>query len=69
MSHNEIIQYFCKYVHQVALGVVSKPDQRPVLVFDRGFARARHVIKFLKDADIAFVMVFPDMSVSDLMGI
>ena len=59
MSHNEIIQYFCEYVHQVALGVVSKPNQRPVLVFDRGFARARHVIKFLKDADIAFVMRVP----------
>ena len=48
-SHNEIIQYFCEYVYQEALGVVSKQGQRPVLVFDRGFARARYVIKFLKD--------------------
>ena len=57
-SHNEIIQYFCEYVHQVALGVFKEP-QRSVLVFDRGFARARHVIKFLKDRDIAFVMRVP----------
>ena len=58
-SHNEIIQYFCEYVYQTALGVVSKPHQRPVLVFDRGFARAQHVIKFLKDRDIPLVMRVP----------
>ena len=58
-SHNEIIQYFCAYVYQEALGVVSKQHQRPVLVFDRGFARARYVIKFLKQQDIAFVMRVP----------
>ena len=58
-SHNEIIQYFCDYVYQEALGVVSKSQQRPVLVFDRGFARARYVIKFLKARDIAFVMRVP----------
>ena len=58
-SHNEIIQYFCEYVYQEALGVVSKRDQRPVLVFDRGFARARYVIKFLKERDIALVMRVP----------
>lgn len=58
-SHNEIIQSFCEYVYQAALGVVSKEHQRPVLVFDRGFARARYVIKFLKDRDIPFVMRVP----------
>ena len=58
-SHNEIIQYFCEYVYQEALGVLSKHHQRPVLVFDRGFARARHVIKFLKERDIPFVMRVP----------
>ena len=58
-SHNEIIQYFCEYVYQMALGEVSKQDQRPVLVFDRGFARGRYVIKFLKDRDIPFVMRVP----------
>ncbi len=55
-SHNEIIQYFCVHVYQEALGVVSRHQQRPVLVFDRGFGRARYVIKFLKARDIAFVM-------------
>ncbi len=58
-SHNEIIRYFCGYVYQEALGIVSKHDQRPVLVFDRGFARARYVIKFLKARDILFVMRVP----------
>ena len=58
-SHNEIIQYFCGYVYREALGVVSAQSQRPVLVFDRGFARAQHVIKFLKARDIAFVMRVP----------
>ena len=58
-SHNEIIQYFCGYVYQEALGVVSKHHQHPVLVFDRGFARARHVIKFLKARDIRLVMRVP----------
>ncbi len=38
---------------------MSEPPQRPVLVFDRGFARARYVIKFLKVRDIAFVMRVP----------
>lgn len=58
-SHNEIIQHFCGYVYQEALGVVSQEHQRPVLVFDRGFARARYVIKFLKARDIPFVMRVP----------
>ena len=58
-SHNEIIRYFCASVYQEVLGVVSKHHQRPVLVFDRGFARARYVIKFLKVRDIPFVMRVP----------
>lgn len=58
-SHNEIIQYFSEFVYQEALGVVAKQHQRPVLVFDRGFARARYVIKFLKSRDILFVMRVP----------
>lgn len=39
--------------------MVSKRHQRPVLVFDRGFERARYVIKFLKVWGIAFVMRVP----------
>jgi hypothetical protein len=58
-SHNEIIQYFSAFVYQEALGGVSKQHQRPVLVFDRGFARAQYVIKFLKERDIPFVMRVP----------
>ena len=55
-SHNEIIQYFSECVYQQALEVMSKNSQRPILVFDRGFARAQHVIKFLKAKHIRFVM-------------
>ena len=58
-SHNEIIQYFCEFVYREALEVMSPQKQRPVLVFDRGFARAEHVIKFLKDRAIPFVMRVP----------
>ena len=60
-SHNEIIQYFCEYIYQKALGVMSRsPNQRPVLVFDRGFARvSEHVIKFLKEREMPFVMRIP----------
>ena len=58
-SHNEIIQYFSEFVYQEALEVMSENRQHPVLVFDRGFARAQHVIKFLKDRAIRFVMWVP----------
>ena len=39
--------------------VLSKQKQRPVLVFDRGFARAQHVINLLKQQHIPFVMRVP----------
>ena len=55
-SHNQIIQYFCQYIYQQALQVMVRNTQRPVLVFDRGFARAKHVINFLKAENIRFVM-------------
>ena len=47
-SHNEIIQSFSAYVYQEALRVGSKQHQRPVLVFDRGFARGRYVINYIR---------------------
>ena len=58
-SHNEIIQYFCEFVYQKALEGMSNQNQRPVLIFDRGFARAEHVIGFLKQRHIPFVMRVP----------
>ena len=58
-SHNEIIQYFCEFVYQKALEGMSNHKQRPVLIFDRGFARAEHVIDFLKQRHIPFVMRVP----------
>ena len=50
-SHNEIIQRFCLTVRK-ALPQACEP----VLIFDRGFARGRYVIKFLKTEQIPFVM-------------
>ena len=54
-SHNEIIQRFCLTVYQQTKAVLCQSCE-PVLIFDRGFARARYVIKFLKAKSIPFVM-------------
>ncbi len=54
-SHNEIIQRFCRTVYRQARKALP-PACEPVLIFDRGFARARYVIKFLKAKGIPFVM-------------
>ena len=55
-SHNEIIQYFSESVYKQTLRVMGNTKKQPVLVFDRGFARAEYVIKFLKAKHIRFVM-------------
>ena len=39
-----------------ALQVMSKNTKRPVQVFDRGSARAKYVIEFLKAENIHFAM-------------
>ena len=58
-SHNTLIQKFCLRVHQLACEVDPQRQQSPVLIFDRGFARAEHVIGFLKAKAILFVMRVP----------
>ncbi len=50
-SHNEIIQNFCVALHHQVLRVASV---ELVSVFDRGFARARYVIKYLGDRSVFF---------------
>ena len=55
-SHNTLIQNFCLKVNALALSVLGNKKQKPLFVFDRGFARAQYVIDFLKTNDIAFVM-------------
>lgn len=55
-SHNEIIQRFCLKLHQLGVASAPEADGSPILVFDRGFARAQYVIKFLKDRKIAFIL-------------
>ena len=54
-SHNAIIQRFCITVYR-QLQATLPPACEPVLLFDRGFARGRYVIAFLKAQQIPFVM-------------
>ena len=58
-SHNEIIQHFCSDVHKQVVQATDAKGVEPVLVFDRGFARAKYVIKFLDDRGINVVMRVP----------
>ena len=52
-SHNKLVQDFCQGVYNRALTLAP---QKPMLIFDRGFARAKYIIKFLKEKEIPFVM-------------
>ena len=54
-SHNEIVQRFCLTVYRQAQKALCHGCQ-PTLIFDRGFARGRYIIKFLKAQQIPFVM-------------
>ena len=59
-SHNEIIQNFCVDLNkQIAKATGSQISVEPVFIFDRGFARAKYVIKFLDDRGINVVMRVP----------
>ena len=58
-SHNEIIQTFCVDLHQQILQATGGKAVAPVFIFDRGFARARYVIKFLEARGIRVVMRVP----------
>lgn len=55
-SHNEIIQRFCLKLYQLSITSQATVGKAPILVFDRGFARGKYVIKFLKDREIPFIM-------------
>ena len=54
-SHNEIIQRFCGTLYQKTQAALFH-TVTPTLIFDRGFARGRYVLKFLKAQQIPFVM-------------
>lgn len=58
-SHNELIQNFCLALHRQVLEATEAKGIEPVYVFDRGFARAKYVIKFLADNGINIVMRVP----------
>ena len=54
-SHNEIIQRFCVTVYRQTQKALPQGCE-PTLIFDREFARARYVIRFLKTEGIPFIM-------------
>lgn len=58
-SHNEIIQNFCVALDQQILQATGGQGVEPVFVFDRGFARAKYVIKFLDDRGLNVLMRVP----------
>lgn len=58
-SHNEIIQNFCVALDKQIAQATSGKAIEPVFIFDRGFARAKYVIKFLDDRGITIVMRVP----------
>ena len=54
-SHNTLIMGFCKRVHAQALSALPKRTE-PLLIFDRGFARAKYLIRPLKSEGIRFLI-------------
>ena len=57
-SHNQIIETFCSTVYRLTSAALPK-GCKPVLVFDRGFARARYVIKYFNENQMPFLMRVP----------
>ena len=57
-SHNQIIETFCTTVYRLTSAGLPKGCQ-PVLIFDRGFARARYVIKYFNEHKMPFLMRVP----------
>ena len=55
-SHNQIIQRFCLKLYRLSISSAATAGKVPILIFDRGFARGKYVIKFLKDREIPFIM-------------
>ena len=54
-SHNEIVQRFCVTLYQKTKQALAHGSQ-PILICDRGFARGRYIIKFLKAQQIPFII-------------
>ena len=55
-SHNAIVQRFRLKLYQLCVASAPKAGGPPILIFDRGFARGKYVIKFLKDRKIPFIL-------------
>ncbi len=57
-GHNDLVQQFCCDVHSRVVKVLGD-SREPVLVFDRGFARARAILKFFEGQGICYLMRVP----------
>ena len=66
-SHNAIIQKFCEALYGHFRQVFPEAPV-PVLVFDRGFARAQYVMRFFLNAGINFVMRLPQQTHVKIKG-
>lgn len=54
-SHNVLVQEFCcQFIQQFEMAILNV--RKPVLMFDRGFARARYLMKPLMEMGIEFVI-------------
>ncbi len=57
-GHNDLVQQFCCDVHSRVVKVLGD-SREPVLVFDRGFARARAILKFFEGQGICYLIRVP----------
>lgn len=55
LSHNTLVQKFCWRVNKIATQTLPKRS-KPVLIFDRGFARGQHLMQWFMKRKIRFVI-------------
>ncbi|MCH8293047.1 hypothetical protein IH992_18310 [Candidatus Poribacteria bacterium] len=55
LSHNTLVQKFCWRVNKIATMALPKRS-KPVLIFDRGFARGQYLIQWFMRRKIRFVI-------------
>ena len=56
LSHNTLVQKFCWRVNKIATQALPKRS-KPVLIFDRGFARGQHLMQWFMRRKIRFVIL------------
>jgi hypothetical protein len=55
VSHNVLVQKFCWRVSKITTSCLVKKS-KPLLIFDRGFARAEHIMQWLMRRKIRFLI-------------